>query len=150
MIPEEPHESRVMRCYVKADWNVRNHMPLAKITVQSHRGAGELAPENTLKAFRLAWKLGTVPEADLRTTKDGVIVAFHDSNFERLMKGASPELKKKGIADLEWDDVQTLDVGAWKGDEFIGCRVPSMTEILSLLAGRPPALSAGWAAPRKP
>lgn len=122
---------------VKADWNVRDHIPLAKITVQSHRGAGKLAPENTLMALRLAWKLGTVPEVDLRTTKDGVIVAFHDANFKRLVKGAPPELKRKGIADLEWAEVRTLDVGAWLGKEFTGCRIPKLDDILGLLTGKP-------------
>ncbi|MHB8900927.1 MAG: glycerophosphodiester phosphodiesterase [Thermoguttaceae bacterium] len=121
----------------KSPWNVRDHIPLSEITVQSHRGAGELAPENTLEAFELAWKLGTVPEADLRVTRDGVIVAFHDSNFKRLIKGASPELQAKGIPDLDWAEVQRLDVGAWKDEKFAGCRVPSIDQILGLLAGKP-------------
>ncbi len=122
---------------VKSPWNVRDHIPLDQITVQSHRGAGELAPENTVEAFELAWKLGTVPEADLRMTRDGVIVAFHDSNLKRLVKDASPELQAKGIADLEWAEVRRLDVGAWKGEKFAGCRVPTIDDILKLLAGHP-------------
>ena len=97
---------------LKSDWNVCDHIPLDEFTVQSHRGAGKLAPENTVEAFQLAWKLGTVPEADLRTTKDDVIVAFHDTNFKRLVKNAGPELKTKGIEDLDWADVQRLDVGS--------------------------------------
>src|SRR3954468_7135924 len=64
----------------KSSWNVRDHIPLEKFIIQSHRGAGELAEENTLAAFELGWKLGTYPEADIRTTKDGVIVAFHDND----------------------------------------------------------------------
>ncbi len=119
---------------LKSAWNVRDHIPLTDITVQSHRGAGKLAPENTVVAFKLAWKLNTVPEADLRMTRDDVIVAFHDSNFKRLVKDASPELKTKGIVDLTWDEVRQLDVGSWQGDEFKGCRVPSIDEIIGLLA----------------
>src|SRR5437868_10948362 len=57
---------------VKSDWTVRDHVPLEKFIVQAHRGAGELAEENTLEAFELGWKLGCIPESDLRTTKDGV------------------------------------------------------------------------------
>ncbi len=121
----------------KSDWNVRDHLPLDEITVQSHRGAGKLAPENTVEAFLLAWKLGTVPEADLRTTKDDVIVAFHDANFKRLVKDAGPELKTKGIEDLDWADVQRLDVGSWMGPEFAGWRVPCLDQILDRLAGQP-------------
>ncbi len=39
-------------------WNVRDHIPLDRIAVQAHRGAGDLAPEGSLEAFELAWKLG--------------------------------------------------------------------------------------------
>lgn len=122
---------------IKSEWNVRDHIPLAKITVQSHSGAGVLAPANTLEAFQLAWKLGTVPEADLRTTKDGVIVAFHDDNFQRLVKDVRPELKQKGIKDLNWAQAQKLEIVSPKGKKFSGCCVPSLYDILALMADRP-------------
>ncbi len=41
---------------------------------------------DALGSYELAWRLGTVPEADVRTTKDGVPVAFHDGNFGRLVR----------------------------------------------------------------
>jgi glycerophosphoryl diester phosphodiesterase len=50
------------------------------ILIQAHRGAGNLAPENTLGAFELAWQLSCVPEADVQTSHDGAIVAFHDDD----------------------------------------------------------------------
>jgi glycerophosphoryl diester phosphodiesterase len=70
---------------LRSSWNLRDHIPLDKVVVQSHRGAGALSPENSLEAFDIAWRLGTVPEADLRTSRDGVIVAFHDENFQRIL-----------------------------------------------------------------
>jgi glycerophosphoryl diester phosphodiesterase len=118
-------------------WTVRDHVPVARFVIQSHRGAGELEAENTLPAFELAWSLGTVPEADLRMTKDGVIVAFHDANFRRLVKDAGPDLAKKGVKDVTWDDLRKLDVGAWKGEQFIGRRVPKMAEVFDAMTGRP-------------
>ncbi|MEY3895224.1 MAG: Glycerophosphoryl diester phosphodiesterase, partial [Verrucomicrobiota bacterium] len=54
----------------RGPWNVTEHVTLNDFVIQSHRGAGELVPENTIEAFELGWKLGTYPEADLRTTKD--------------------------------------------------------------------------------
>ncbi|HEX8521165.1 MAG TPA: glycerophosphodiester phosphodiesterase family protein [Tepidisphaeraceae bacterium] len=96
---------------VSDHWTVKGHIPLERFVIQSHRGAGELAPENTIEAFELGWKLGTVPECDLRTTKDGVIVTFHDENFGRVVVGASEELKKKGVKDVTFDEVKKLDVG---------------------------------------
>src|SRR5438309_9548772 len=71
---------------MRSEWTVRGHVPVGEFIVQAHRGAGELAEENTLEAFQLGWKLGCVPESDLRTTRDGVIVAFHDDNFSRVVK----------------------------------------------------------------
>src|SRR6187455_3303239 len=102
----------------KSAWNLRDHVPLEKVIVQSHRGAGVLAEEGTIEAFELGWKLGTYPESDLRATKDGVIVSFHDENFARVVKDASPELKKKGVKDLTYAEVAQLDVGSWKGEQF--------------------------------
>lgn len=121
----------------KAKWNVRDHIPLKEFTIQSHRGAGELAPENTLEAFELGWKLGTIPEADVRTTNDGVIVAFHDNNFSRVVRGIDDEMKNKGVADVSFDELARLDVGAWLGDEFKGRRVSRMTDIYALMKPHP-------------
>lgn len=120
-----------------SNWTIRDHVALTNFVIQSHRGAGELAPENTLEAFELGWKLGTVPESDLRTTSDGVIVAFHDDNFQRVVKGASPELQKKGVADITFAELSKLDVGGWKGDQFQGRHVSKMSEVFALMDGRP-------------
>ncbi len=121
----------------RADWNVRDHLKPSEIIVQSHRGAGELAPENTLEAFELGWKLGTYPEADVRTTTDGVIVAFHDANFKRVVKNVPSELAEKGVKDITWDQLKKLDVGSWMGQDFLGHRVCTMEDIFEIMAGMP-------------
>ncbi|MCU1234834.1 MAG: ugpQ 4 [Candidatus Solibacter sp.] len=118
---------------VRSDWNLRDHIPLKEITVQSHRGAGVLMPENSMDAFELAWSLGTVPEGDIRTTRDGIIVAFHDDDFHRILPSARPEERKQGIKDLTWEAVAKLDIGGWKGPKFAGQRVPRLTEVYRVL-----------------
>ncbi|NLX20220.1 MAG: hypothetical protein GXY55_00920 [Phycisphaerae bacterium] len=120
-----------------ADWNVRDHIPLDRIAVQAHRGAGELAPEGSREAFELGWKLGCIPEADLRQTKDGVIVSFHDANFARILPNAPDELKKKGVADLTFEEVKALDVGSFRSGQFAGQRVISLAEMVALLKAHP-------------
>lgn len=105
--------------------------------MQGHRGVGNLAEENTVEAFELAWKMGLYPESDLRMTKDGVIVPFHDGNFARVVKDASPALKKKGVKDLTFAELSKLDVGSWKGPEYAGRRVMPMSTIFELMRGRP-------------
>jgi glycerophosphoryl diester phosphodiesterase len=122
---------------VRSSWNVRDHVPLSRFIIQSHRGAGELAPENTLEAFELGWQLGTYPEADVRTTKDGVIVAFHDNDFSRVVKGVGPERAKQGVTDVTFAELSRLDVGAWKGDRFAGRRISRMTEVFARMQSRP-------------
>lgn len=105
--------------------------------IQAHRGAGNLAPENTLPSFELAWQLGVVPEADVRTTRDGVIVAFHDKDFKRIVKGASPELAARSVADLTWEELSRLDVGAYKGEEFTGQHPPKIEDVFIAMKARP-------------
>lgn len=105
--------------------------------VQSHRGAGVLAAENTIAAFELGWSLGTLPEADIRTTADGVIVAFHDADFSRVVHGASPELKKKGVQNIRFEELSKLEVGAENPDGFQRRKVSTMAEVFDTMKGRP-------------
>jgi len=113
-----------------SDWTIRGNLTAEQVVIQSHGGAGTLAPMNTAEAFDLAWSLGTVPEADVQTTQDGVIVAFHDATFARIPKDASPELKKKRVADLAWAELSALDVGE-------GRHVPALGPVFDRMKGRP-------------
>lgn len=122
---------------VLSGWNIVDHIPLDRVIIQSHRGAGFLAEENTLAAFELGWRLGTYPEADVRTTSDGVIVAFHDATFDRVVKNLPAGLKGKGVQDVTWKTLSRLDVGAWKGEQFQGRRVSRLTEIFVAMRGKP-------------
>jgi glycerophosphoryl diester phosphodiesterase len=121
----------------QAQWTVRGNLPQEKFVIQSHRGAGVLEAENTLEAFELGWKLGTYPECDVRTTKDGQIVTFHDDNFSRVVKNIPDDMKKKGVKDVTWDDLKKMDVGAWKGEKFQGKRVVTIGEVFERMAGKP-------------
>lgn len=118
-------------------WNVRDHMPAEKVIVQAHRGAGDLAPEGSREAFELGWSLGCVPEADLRRTKDGVIVSFHDDNLARTLPDASPEMKQKGVVDLTFEEVRQLDIGRFRGEKFAGQKVISLADMVQILKAHP-------------
>lgn len=122
---------------LRSAWNLRDHIPLEEVVVQSHRGAGALSPENSLEAFDVAWGLGTAPEADLRMSRDGVIVAFHDNDFQRILPDAPPNRRKQGVADLTWDELQQLDIGAWKGSDFAGQRIARLTDVYDVLQRHP-------------
>ncbi len=118
-------------------WNVRDHIPFEKIVVQAHRGYGNAAPEGSLESFEMAWKLHMVPEADLRMTKDGVIVSFHDSNFSRILPDAPAELKSKGIKDLTFEETQQLDIGRYCGEQFAGQKIISLAKMIEVLDAHP-------------
>ena len=59
------------------------------IFVAGHRGWSEKYPENTMEAFLAAAKLGVDQiETDVRLTKDGQLVLFHDETLERATNGS--------------------------------------------------------------
>lgn len=50
-----------------------------------HRGAGGLAPENTIKAIKAGLQAGVdAVEFDVRLTSDGVFVLMHDASLVRI------------------------------------------------------------------
>jgi glycerophosphoryl diester phosphodiesterase len=72
----------------------------------AHRGGAALWPENTLAAFEGAVALGyRYIETDLRMTRDGAIVCFHDETLERTTNG------RGRVADLTLDELRRLDAG---------------------------------------
>ncbi|WP_442483780.1 glycerophosphodiester phosphodiesterase [Aeoliella sp. SH292] len=108
--------------------------------IQAHRGAGIGKPENTLESFEAMWKIGVTPEADLRTTKDGVIVCFHDADFRRVVGNTTDGLKSKGVEDLTLEEVKQLEVGSFRGEEFAGQRVPTLGELFEAMESHPDRL----------
>ena len=69
----------------------------------AHRGGGEDHPENSLAAIAQAVDLGyRYVEIDIRATRDGVPVLFHDETLERMTGSGG------GIEDLAWAEVQPL------------------------------------------
>ncbi len=100
----------------------------------AHRGGSTLAPENTLPAFDRAAALGAdAIETDVRLTRDGAVVVFHDDDTERLL-GEPGTIEARTLADLRRLDAGgrfSPDRGAtfpWRGR---GVVVPTLTEALT-------------------
>ena len=56
-----------------------------KFVTYAHRGASEYCPENTMMSFYMGMQMGANGiETDVRKTKDGVLVLFHDKTLERV------------------------------------------------------------------
>ncbi|MEM4035479.1 MAG: glycerophosphodiester phosphodiesterase [Fervidicoccaceae archaeon] len=91
--------------------------------VVGHRGAPAYEPENTVASFEKALQLGAdLIECDIRLTRDGTPVVFHDEDLSRLVGiGAR-------IADLTEHELRSYRVR--------GQPVPTLEELLGRLAGR--------------
>ena len=77
----------------------------------AHRGGAEAATENSMEAFEDAVQLGyRYVETDCHATADGVLVAFHDAELERVTDHAG------AIAEMEWPQLERVKM---KGGERI-------------------------------
>ena len=97
----------------------------------AHRGLLRHAPENTLPAFAACLELGMGFELDIRTTKDGQLVVLHDDSVARTTNGPAQSVRDMTLAELK-----RLDAGSWFDDAFADVRIPTLEEILSLVAER--------------
>ena len=95
------------------------------VEIVAHRGASYEAPENTLPAVLLAWERDAdAVEIDIHQTRDGRIVAIHDRATDRVAGRAAL------IAETSLRQLQTLDVGTWKGVRWKGTRIPTLAAVL--------------------
>jgi len=101
----------------------------------AHRGGAGLAPENTMAAFRQAverWRTDML-ELDVRPTRDGHLVVFHDATLDRCTDAAGP------VEERTLDALRRLDAGfrftSDGGRTFPyrgrGVTVPTFTEVLT-------------------
>ncbi len=90
----------------------------------AHRGAGQLAPENTLAAFAVGaahgWRMF---ECDVKLSADGVPFLLHDATLERTTNGQGP------AGACRWETLARLDAGGWHSPAFAGeplCRLDAL------------------------
>jgi len=90
----------------------------------AHRGAGKLAPENTLAAFRMGAGFGfRAFECDVKLSRDDQAFLLHDDTLERTTSGhGSP-------ASADWADLANLDAGSWHSPPFAAEPLPLLTQI---------------------
>jgi glycerophosphoryl diester phosphodiesterase len=102
----------------------------------AHRGAGKLAPENTLAAFRLGLQHGfRAFECDLKLSRDEVGFLLHDDSLDRTTSGqGSP-------ASLDWQALARLDAGAWHSAPFAGEPLPRLEQIAAFCLANACALN---------
>jgi glycerophosphoryl diester phosphodiesterase len=90
----------------------------------AHRGAGKIAPENTLSAFRVGASFGyRMFECDVKLSCDGVPFLLHDDTLARTTDGS-------GVAgNMPWEALSRLDCGAWHSRAYAGESLPTFDAI---------------------
>lgn len=102
--------------------------PLPEKGICAHRGAMATHPENTIPAFEEAVRLGVqMIELDVRFTRDEKLVILHDETVDRTTNGTGR------IEDLTFEEARKLDAGSWKGPEFSGVKIPTLSEALAVI-----------------
>lgn len=90
----------------------------------AHRGAGKLAPENTLAAFELGARHGyRMFECDVKLSADGIPFLLHDATLDRTTNGRGPANA------LTWDQLAALDAGSWHSPQYRGERLPRLDTV---------------------
>jgi glycerophosphoryl diester phosphodiesterase len=99
--------------------------------IVGHRGAGGLAPENTLAAIKVGLdnKVDRI-EIDVHQSKDGKIVVMHDETLDRTTNG------KGLIKNKTWDEISNLDAGYKFSHDFKNEQVPSLGDVIKFIDGR--------------
>ncbi|MDX1807441.1 MAG: glycerophosphodiester phosphodiesterase [Paenisporosarcina sp.] len=74
--------------------------------ILAHRGGSQIAPENSMVAFKKSAELGVHGfEIDIRLTKDEEIIVFHDEFIDRTTDGAGR------VADMTLSELKAFDLG---------------------------------------
>ncbi|WNO06288.1 glycerophosphodiester phosphodiesterase [Rhodoferax mekongensis] len=110
----------------------------------AHRGAGKLAPENTLAAFRLGAGHGyRMFECDVKLSADGVPFLLHDATLARTTNASNQVLAPVNHAQVAikdvaneaiagnhpWATLSRLDAGAWHSRAYAGETIPTLDGI---------------------
>lgn len=103
-----------------------------EFVIIAHRGASAYAPEHTLPAYDLAARSGAdYLEIDLQMTKDGELIALHDTKLDRTTDGSGT------VNAQTLEKIKTLDAGSWFNEQnpqladpaYENLEVPTLEEI---------------------
>lgn len=98
----------------------------------AHRGAGKLAPENTLAAFRLGAQHGyRMFECDVKLSADGLPFLLHDATLQRTSNAR--QILGAGhsavAGEHAWQALAQLDAGSWHSRTYAGEPIPTLENI---------------------
>jgi glycerophosphoryl diester phosphodiesterase len=101
-----------------------------KPMIIAHRGGAMESTENTIAAFQRAARIGAAGiETDIRLTRDGIVIIYHDDYYGRV-EGLAPAQRMRLVSDMNYSDLaaQTLMP---VGEDTGGRRVPALSDLLT-------------------
>lgn len=107
--------------------------PTTTVVNVAHRGASSSAPENTVAAIHCAALAGADRvELDVRRSRDGALVLFHDATLERTTNARQvfPARGPWNVGDFTLDELLRLDAGSWFGAAYAGTPVATLDDAL--------------------
>jgi len=94
----------------------------------AHRGASNIAPENTGIAFQKAFQIGADGvEFDVHLTSDGEPVVIHDERVDRTTNGIGY------VKSLTLSEIKKLDAGSYFHTRYCGEKILTLEEALDLV-----------------
>lgn len=123
----------------------KNFQPLSKRSLisnllagkvyQAHRGFGQVAPENTIEAARMAFASGAHElNVDTWPLKDGPLLCMHDPTLDRTTTASGNVVDIDSAAALQL----VVDAGAWFGGGWGNLKAPLFSQVAGEFAGRMP------------
>lgn len=98
--------------------------------IVGHRGAGALAPENSLQAIGQGIiNRAAVIEIDVHLTKDGEVIVCHDKTINRTTNG------KGKILNMALDEIKQYNIVDENGNAT-NLKLPTLTEVIEFIGGR--------------
>src|SRR5262245_44343126 len=91
---------------------------------QAHRGAGFLEAENCVEAIELGWSMGLATELDVSTTRDGVLIGYHDGDLKRMVRELPAGLERQKIREMDWCELRELQIDGPNGPR----QIPTVAE----------------------
>lgn len=96
------------------------------VAVSAHKGGSEDAPSGTLRAYESAVRIGAeYVEFDIRRTRDGHFVVFHDPVIA-VPAGSASRSSVRRVSELTYEELCAA----------AGHRVPRVREVMELIAGK--------------
>lgn len=101
------------------------------LIITGHRGAGGLAPENTLASIQLALDLGVDRiEIDVQQTNDNVIIVLHDRTLKRTTNGFG------FIKSMNYADLLKYSAGIKFNKVYAEEKIPTLEQVIDLINGK--------------